>query len=177
MRLSIIVAVAENGVIGRDGDLPWHLPDDLRRFKQTTMGHTLLMGRRTCDSIGRALPGRRSIVLSRDPTYRPPTGVTRAATFEEALAIAADAEELFVIGGATVYEVALPRADRLLLTLVHGQVEGDARFPHFNAREWRLVDEERHARDERHAFAFTVRTFERRKNRADDDRASTKTIA
>lgn len=141
------------------------------------MGHTLIMGRRTCESIGRALPGRRSIVLSRDPSYMPPAGVLRAPTLDAALALAADATDVFVIGGAAVYEAALPRADRLLLTVVHGRVEGDTHFPQLDLHEWALVNERTHDRDARHAFAFTVRTFERRKSRSVGDNASTKTIA
>jgi dihydrofolate reductase len=160
--VTIIVALDEAGTIGRDGQLPWHLPDDLRRFKAATMGHVLVMGRRTCDSIGRALPGRRSVVLSRDPSYRPPEGVERARDFSAALALVADAARVFVIGGAAVYRIALARADELLVTQLHATVLGDVRFPDVDWDAWSLVEDELHPADERHAFAFSFRRFVRR---------------
>jgi len=157
--LSIIVAMDEAGVIGRGGGLPWHLPDDLRRFKATTMGHVLIMGRRTLDSIGRALPGRRSIVLTRNPAFRPPTGVEVAPDLDAALALAADASRAFVIGGASVYRDALPRTQELLVTRVHARVEGDVRFPDVEWDAWTLTDEEFHLADARHAFPFSFRRY------------------
>lgn len=161
MTLSIIVAMDEAGVIGRGGSLPWHLPDDLRRFKATTMGHVLIMGRRTLDSIGRALPGRRSIVLTRNSIFRPPTGVEVARDLDAALALAADAARVFVIGGATVYREAFPRTQELLVTRVHARVEGDVRFPAVEWEAWVLVDEESHPADARHPFAFSFQRFVR----------------
>jgi dihydrofolate reductase len=160
--VALIVAMDEAGTIGREGQLPWHLPDDLRRFKATTMGHVLLMGRRTCESIGRALPGRRSLVLSRDPAFRPPEGVAVARDFDAALVAVADADRVFVIGGAEVYRIALGRADELLVTQVHATVVGDVRFPRVAWGAWSLVEEEFHAADARHAFAFSFRRFTRR---------------
>jgi dihydrofolate reductase len=160
--LSLIVAMSEGGVIGHHGRVPWHLPDDLRRFKQLTMGHPLIMGRRTFGSIGRPLPGRRCIVLSRDPAYRP-DGVETAPDLETALARVADAPEAFVIGGAEVYRGALPRADRLYLTLVHAPIPGDVRFPTFDLAAWTLLAETFHPADARHAHAFTLRHYERRR--------------
>lgn len=163
MTLSIIVALADDGVIGRDNALPWHLPADLRRFKRLTMGHHLIMGRKTFESVGRALPGRTSIVLSRS---RPelPEGVLRVGSLQEALDIAARAgdDEPFVAGGAEIYRLALPRADRLYVTRVHARVEGDARFPELDESAWRLVEREVHHPDERHAHAFTFLDFVRR---------------
>lgn len=139
MRVSLIVAVAENGVIGRDNRLPWRIPDDLRHFKALTMGKPVIMGRRTHQSIGRPLPGRLNIVLSRDPAFQAP-GVCRVGSVEAALA-AADrpgwGEEAMVIGGAEIYRLFLPLADRLYLTEVHRRVEGDARFPAIAPRAWR----------------------------------------
>jgi dihydrofolate reductase len=160
--LSIIVAMDETGVIGRGGTLPWHLPDDLRRFRTTTMGHVLVMGRRTCDSIGRALPGRRSIVLTRNPAFVPPPGVEVAADLDVALARVAEAPRIFVIGGAAVYRAALPRARELLVTQVHARVDGDVRFPAVDWAAWTLAEEEAHPADDRHALPFSFRRFVRR---------------
>ena len=166
MILSIIVAMDDAGVIGREGTLPWRLPDDLRRFKATTLGHTLVMGRRTLDSIGRALPGRRNIVLTRNAAFVPPDGVTAVPSLGDALALAADADHVFVIGGAEVYRDALPRADELLVTRVHGSVTGDVRFPPVTWQDWTLVEEELHPADAQHAFAFTYCRYRRRDRRA-----------
>lgn len=160
MRLSLVAAVAENGVIGREGDLPWHLPEDLKAFKRRTVGHTLVMGRKTFDSIGRPLPRRRSVVLSRNPELEIP-GAETAGSLEEALERLAGEEEVFVVGGAEVYRRALPKADRLLLTRVHASVEGDTFFPEIDPDAWRLAEEERHPADEKHAFPFSFQTYER----------------
>ncbi len=162
MKLSIIVAAAENRVIGRDGGLPWHLSKDLKRFKKLTLGHALVMGRKTFESIGRPLPRRRSVVLSRDPVYRPP-GAETAGSLEGALArLAKEGEaEVFVIGGAEVFAEALPLAERLYLTRVHAQVGGDVCFPPFDPAAWRLVSSERHDADDRHAYPFSFEVWER----------------
>lgn len=141
MRISLIAAVADNGVIGHRGELPWHLSSDLRSFKRLTMGHHLILGRRTFESIGRALEGRHMVVVSRG---RPevPEGVIVAASLEEALRLAAMAgdDEAFVAGGAEIYALALPQADRLYLTRVHASPEGDAFFPALDLDEWRLIE-------------------------------------
>jgi len=162
MRVSIIAAVAENGVIGREGRLPWHLPDDLRRFKQLTMGHTLVMGRKTWDSIGRPLPGRRMVVLTRQTDFRP-DGVEVASSLDDALAIARAAgdDEAFLIGGAEIYRLAWPRAERLYLTRVHANVPGDAHFPDVDWSQWERVDSQDHSSDANHEFAFTFETYRR----------------
>ena len=140
MRISIIVAAAENDVIGRGNELPWRLPADLQRFKRLTMGHHLVVGRRTWDSIGRSLPGREMIVVSRS---RPelPAGVRAAGSLEEALATAKAAgdDEVFIAGGAAIYALALPLADRLHLTRVRSEIEGDVRLPAIDFEHWRLV--------------------------------------
>ncbi|MEM6331131.1 MAG: dihydrofolate reductase [Planctomycetota bacterium] len=173
MRLSIIVAASENGVIGRGGDLPWRLSSDLRRFKRLTMGHCLIMGRKTYESIGRPLPGRVSIVLSRADSRQPTAdGLLYARSLDEALSLASttamshdamspDAmsqDGAFVTGGGEVYRLALPHADRVYLTRVHATVDGDATFPTLDASQWRLTEAERHAADEKneHAFSFEV---------------------
>jgi dihydrofolate reductase len=163
MVVSIIAAVAANGVIGRDGDLPWRLPADLRFFKHVTMGHHLIMGRKTWDSIGRPLPGRTLVVLTRNPALALP-GVRVVHDLPAALAVARAAgdREAFVIGGADVFARALPLADRLYLTRVHAAVEGDVGFPAFDDRAWVEVAREDHAADEQHALAFSICTLERR---------------
>ena len=161
MKLTLIAALADNRVIGRGGTLPWHLPDDLRRFKSLTMGRPMLMGRRTFESIGRALPGRRNLVLTRGPAAFPP-GVEAVATLAAALATCAGAEELCVIGGAEVYRQALPMATRLEITRVHAAIDGDVFFPEYDAKQWREVARVEHAADARHAWPMTFVTLLRR---------------
>ena len=158
--LALIAALAHNRVIGRDNRLPWHLPADLRFFKRTTMGKPLLMGRRTWESIGRPLPGRRMIVLSRDPGYQAP-GCTVARSLDEAVEIAGTVPEIMVIGGATLYQQTLPRAERLYLTLVEADVPGDAWFPEWDQRDWRLVWEESRPVDVEHAWPYRFQQWER----------------
>jgi dihydrofolate reductase len=161
MNVSLIVAVAENGVIGRHGQLPWHLPLDLRRFKQLTMGHTLVMGRKTFESIGRALPGRTSIVISRDASY-PAHGCLVATSWESAIERSHPDSELFVIGGRQIYQMALERAGRIYWTHVQAAIEGDAFFPPLDWSQWRLINEEPHAADSRHAHDFVFKDYVRR---------------
>ena len=159
-RLALVAAVADNGVIGRGGALPWHLPDDLKHFKAVTLGKPVLMGRRTFESIGRPLPGRRNVVLSRGPEIAVP-GIETAATLQQALQRCADAAETRVIGGAALYAAALPLAQVIHLTRVHAAVDGDVRFPPVRWEEWREVASSDHAADERHAHAMTFVTLER----------------
>lgn len=157
MKISIIVAAAANNVIGRDGGLPWHLPEDLRRFKELTLGKPLLMGRKTHESIGRPLPGRQNIVLTRQTGYEA-TGCKVVGTIESALAIAKGAEELMVIGGNAVYEMMLPLCERIYLTRVHEAVDGDTFFPEIDTNHWQLTDRQDFAAnpDRPHAFSFLV---------------------
>jgi dihydrofolate reductase len=139
MRVTLLAAVARNGVIGVDGGLPWHLPDELALFKQLTLGHVLVMGRRTFESVGRPLPGRTTVVVTRQPSWEA-EGVLRAGSVDEALALAAGIDdEVFVAGGAQVYADALPRADRLALTFVDAEPEGDTSFPSVDWSQWREV--------------------------------------
>ncbi len=158
--LTLIAALARNRVIGRDNRLPWRLSADLRFFKRTTMGKPLLMGRRTWESIGRPLSGRRMIVLSRDPDYQAP-GCTVAHSLEEAVELAGAVPELMVIGGASLYEQTLPLAERLYLTLVDADIPGDAWFPGWNPQEWQLVWEETHPADVDHAWPYRFQRLER----------------
>ena len=138
MSVTLVAAVARNGVIGADGGLPWHLPDDLRRFKALTMGHTMIMGRRTFESIGRALPGRVSIVVTRDADWTAP-GVTVAHSVDEALALAGPDTEVMVVGGGDVYRQTMDLADRLEITHVDADVVGDTRFPEIDPAVWHLA--------------------------------------
>lgn len=156
--------MAQNRVIGRNNALPWHLPGDLKRFKSLTMGHAVILGRKTFDAIGRPLPGRRWIVLTRDRSWRH-EGVDLAHDIDQALQAVAHEPEVFVAGGAEVYRQALPRADRVYLTVIHAEVEGDARFPALEPATWRLIEDERHDADQRHAFPYSFRRYERRKRR------------
>ncbi len=161
--LSIIVAAARNGVIGRNNALPWHLPEDLRYFKQVTMGKPIVMGRKTFESIGRPLPGRTNIVVTRQADYSP-EGVRVVASLEQALALAEDialidgSEELMVIGGAEIYAAALPLAKRLYLTEVDAEVEGDAYLPAVDWAQWTEVSRQRHAAEgsNPHPYSFVV---------------------
>lgn len=165
-RVTLVAALARDSrVIGADGDLPWRLPADLRRFKATTMGHPIVMGRKTWESIGRPLPGRRNIVLSRRAEFTA-EGAEVVSSLDAALARAADADEVFVIGGEAVYEAALPRADRLLLTWVEGRFEGDAFFPAFDPDEWVERSREAVPADDRNAHATEVVVLERRSGEA-----------
>jgi dihydrofolate reductase len=159
--VTLIVAVADSGVIGRDNGLPWHLPDDLKRFKRLTLGKPVVMGRRTYDSIGKPLPGRQNIVVTRDPNYRR-DGVTVVHDPESAVRAAGAVDEIMVIGGAELFRVFLPRAGRIHLTRVHGDIAGDVLWPPLDSREWQVVEREAHAIDERHAFAMTFEVWERR---------------
>ena len=158
--ISLVAAMAENRVIGRGGGLPWRLPDDMRHFKRLTVDHTVIMGRKTFEEIKRPLDNRRNVVISRKPDFRP-HGVTVVPSLKEAVALGATEEEVFVIGGGEIYRLALPMADRIYLTLVHANVEGDTTFPPFEDADWALVNEEAHPADDRHLYAFSIRTYHR----------------
>ena len=159
--ITLVVAVADSGVIGRDNGLPWHLPEDLKRFKRLTMGKPLVMGRRTFESIGKPLPGRQNIVVTRDTIYRR-DGVTVVHDVDGALRAAGDVPEIMVIGGAELFRALLPRAGRIHLTRVHGNIEGDVMWPALDERDWVVVQRESHCADERHAYAMTFEVWEKR---------------
>ena len=158
--ITLIAAVAKNGAIGNENKLIYWLPDDLKRFKALTTGHTIVMGRRTFESLPKgALPNRRNVVLSRNRQFTAP-GIEVFASLQEALASCASDEEVFVIGGASVYREAMPLADRLCLTLVDDTpVHADAFFPEILAAEWRIASDEPHDADDRHAYAFRFVDF------------------
>ncbi|RFA31436.1 hypothetical protein CAI21_02145 [Alkalilimnicola ehrlichii] len=141
--VSFIVAMTDDRVIGRGNDLPWHIPDDLAHFKRITLGKPIIMGRRTYDSIGRPLPKRHNIVVTRDPQFHA-DGCTIVHTPESALFAAGDVDEVMVIGGSGMFEAFLPLADQLYLTIVHAEIEGDTFFPRLNEEEWLEMDRNEH---------------------------------
>jgi dihydrofolate reductase len=159
--ISLLVARSLNGVIGRDNALPWRLPADLKRFKALTMGKPILMGRRTFESIGRALPGRVNLVLTGNPQWRAP-GAVVVHDLDEAFARAGDVTELVVIGGAALFTLLLPVAERIYLTDVHATLSGDTHFPALAPAEWREVEQIGYPADAEHAYGMTFRTLERR---------------
>jgi dihydrofolate reductase len=160
--VALVVAVADNGVIGRENALPWRLSADLRRFKALTLGHTVIMGRKTFESIGKGLTGRRNLVVSRNPEFRP-EGATRVPSLEAAFAEAGPTGEVFVIGGAEIYRQAMPRAEQIYLTLVHASPEGDAHFPLPEEEEWTLVSTELLGADDKNEFATEFRVYQRKR--------------
>lgn len=157
MGLSLIVARASNGVIGKDNQLPWHLPADLKHFKAITMGKPIVMGRKTFDSIGRPLPGRQNIVVTRNPDFTS-SGITVVHSVEAAITAANETEEIMIIGGTELYKLSLPLADRIYLTDIQQDFDGDAHFPSL-ALQWREVSREDHVSDDGLRYSFCV--FER----------------
>jgi dihydrofolate reductase len=160
MRVSIIVAASSNNVIGVEGGLPWRLPEDLRKFKEITMGKPMVMGRATFESIGRALPGRKSIVLTRQEDFRA-DGCDIVATIDEAVTAAGNAEELMIIGGGEIYRQFLRMTDRIYLTRVQAEVEGDTRFPELDMAEWTVVTAEEFPAGDEREFGFTIEVLDR----------------
>ncbi|UFH53246.1 dihydrofolate reductase [Spirosoma sp. KNUC1025] len=167
MKISLIAAVAQNGIIGRDNDMPWHLPDDFAFFKRKTSHHAIVMGRKSLEALGKPLRNRTSIVITRNPTFKT-EGVTLVNSLDKALAEALNVDkqqyqtnEIFIIGGAEIYKLALPIATTLYLTEIHQAFEGDTYFPEFNKSEWREVSRIPHPADERHAVSFDFVEYER----------------
>jgi dihydrofolate reductase len=164
--ISLVAAVARNGAIGLRGVLPWHLPDDLRHFKRITLGKPIIMGRKTFQSIGKPLDGRDNIVISRQSDFAP-EGVSVTHSFVEALALAErfaaarDGADIAIIGGGKVYRAALPRADRVEMTIVHAEIEGDTTFPALDEAEWREVSREKCPRGEKDSHETSFVVFER----------------
>lgn len=167
MKLSIIVATAEKGVIGKDNQLIWHLPEDLKMFRRLTTGHVIIMGRKTFESIGKPLPNRTSIIISRNTDYLV-EGCIVVGSLEEAIEKAKEieTEEAFIIGGAQIYALALDMADTVYLTQVHYNFEGDAFFPVLDANIWTETERKSFQPDEKHAYAFDFVTLEKRTDKA-----------
>jgi dihydrofolate reductase len=159
--ISIIVAIAKNGVIGKGNELPWNLPADLNYFRTKTKGHPVIMGARTHLSIGRLLPGRKNIVLSDDPSFQPIEGAIMVRSFEEAFEAANDNEEAFIIGGANVYKQGLNYANRLYITEVQADVKGDILFPEFDKSQWKEISREKRKKDAESIFDLDFVAYEK----------------
>ncbi len=160
MRVCLVAAVAANGVIGRNGALPWHLPEDLKYFKRLTFGKPVVMGRKTWESIGRPLPGRHNVVVTGQSGYTA-DGATVVQSPDAALSLLESEPEVMVIGGGGIYRAFLERAERLYLTEVDVEIDGDARFPEFDRSEWREVSREAYGADERHAHDYAFIRLDR----------------
>ena len=165
MVLSFIVAVSDNNAIGRHNALPWHLPQDLKFFKRTTLGKPVIMGRKTFEALGKPLPGRLNVIISNNKDFPLPEGVERCDTITGAIDLAqkSESEEIFIIGGGQIFSAALPLADRLYITRVHATIpDADAFFPDIDHTHWKMVWEEKHLADEQHKYDYTFQQFERR---------------
>ena len=154
MIISLIAAVAKNGVIGKNNALPWHLPADMKHFRDLTRGKPVIMGSKTFESIGKPLPNRLNIVLSSDPQYKV-EGVTVVGSIDDALNAAGDVPEIMVIGGGSIYKQFLPRANRIYLTLIHADFEGDAFFPEYDKNEWKEVVREENPADQENVYPYS----------------------
>ncbi len=161
MTISIIVAMDKKGVIGLEGDLPWHLSADLKRFKAMTMGKPLIMGRKTHESIGRPLPGRKNIILTQSQEFKA-EGCTVVHSLEEALLAAGEVDEVMIMGGSGIYDQSLDRANRLYITEVHADVSGDVYFPEFDGGEWVEIEREDHSADDKNDFDYSFVVKERK---------------
>jgi len=162
MMLSAIVAISENNVIGKDNELIWKLPRDMKHFKDTTTGHYIIMGRKTFESNGRPLPNRTNVIITRDKDYKA-EGCIVVYSLEDALKEAKNDSEAFIIGGGVIYELAMPFVDRIYLTKIHHSFEGDTFFPELNMNEWNITEERFFEPDEKNEYPFTILTLDRRK--------------
>jgi dihydrofolate reductase len=161
-KIILIAAAAENNTLGFQERLPWHLPNDFKRFKRLTSGHKIIMGRKTLETFPSALPNREHIVITRNKNYQAPFECQVVGSMEEALALGDGQEDLYIIGGGEIYALGLPFATHIELTRVHTEVQGDAFFPDFSDEEWVLEEAEMHPSDDRHAHAFTFLTYSRK---------------
>lgn len=158
----MIVAHADNRIIGKDNDMPWHLPADLAYFKKTTLGKPVIMGRKTYDSIGRPLPGRQNIVISRDESLNI-EGVEVVQSVEQALAVASGVDEIMVIGGGAIYAHCMPKADKLYITHIDAKIDGDTQFPDYDLEnEWQMLASETRLADEKNAYVLHFNVYQRR---------------
>ncbi|MBL1321399.1 MAG: type 3 dihydrofolate reductase [Methylophaga sp.] len=160
MKIALIVATDQQGLIGKDNDLPWHLSADLQYFKKVTMGKPIIMGRNTHESIGRPLPGRQNIIVTKNRSYKT-EGCTIVYSTDDALLAAADADEVMVMGGASLYTQLLPQADKLYLTLVHANLEGDTWFPEWHTEEWQQISREDHPADDKNEYPYSFIVYEK----------------
>ena len=163
--ITLIAAAAENNALGKNNEMIWHLPDDFKRFKKLTSGHFIIMGRKTYESLDGPLPNRTHIIITRQENYAEKIDANCCIvvdSIEDAIAKSASEDETFVIGGGEIYKLALPLADKIELTRVHGTFEADAYFPEIDENKWNLVNEDYHPKDEKHNFDFTYQTFMKR---------------
>lgn len=160
--ITIIAAVGANNELGKDNDLVWHLPDDFKRFKALTTGHPIIMGRKTFESFPKLLPNRKHIVITRNKNYTQ-AGVSVVRSLQDAIDLAKEDPQPFVIGGGEIYSMAMPIVDKIELTRIHANFEVDTYFPKISLEDWELVNEVYHPKDEKHLFDFTYQTFERKK--------------
>lgn len=156
--ITLIAAAAENNALGKDNQLVWHLPDDFKRFKQITSGHYIIMGRKTFESFPKPLPNRTHVIITRQKNYKV-DGCIVVNSIEDAIKVCPKEEEVFIIGGADIYNQSIDFADKIELTRVHANFEADAFFPEINLNNWKLIFEEKHVQDEKHNFDFTFQTF------------------
>ncbi len=156
--ITIIAAAGENNELGKNNDLVWHLPDDFKRFKQLTTGHHIIMGRKTFESFPKPLPNRTHIVITRNQAYQK-EGITVVHTLQEALEIAKDDPQPFIIGGGEIYSMAMAVSDKIELTRVHNSFDADTFFPEINPNNWQLIQEEFHPKDDKHGFDFSYLTY------------------
>lgn len=163
-KLVIIAAAGENNALGINNDLPWHLPDDFKRFKQLTSGHKIIMGRKTLESFPKPLPNREHIAITRDPNYTPKFTCTIVNSLEEAISLTETDSLAYIIGGGEIYKQAMSFATHIELTRIHAPFKADTFFPEINLKEWEIINEEYHPKDDKHEFDFTFQTF-KRKNR------------
>jgi dihydrofolate reductase len=159
MNISIVVAISENHVIGKDNKLLWHLPNDLKHFKEITTGHTVIMGRKTYDSVGKPLPNRRNIIITRQPVTI--AGCEVVNSIEAAIELCAGENEVFIVGGAEIYKQAIKLTDRIYLTIVHKNFDGDSFFPEINKNEWKEVSREDYEPDHKNLLPYSFITLER----------------
>ncbi|MBT8188198.1 MAG: dihydrofolate reductase [Croceitalea sp.] len=158
----MIAAAGSNNALGINNDLPWHLPDDFKRFKSMTSGHKIIMGRKTLESFPKALPKREHIVITRELAYQPKFDCTVVHSLEDAIEIAAQDEQAFIIGGGEIYQQAMGVANKIELTRIHESFEADTFFPEIDSNVWQLINEVYHPKDERHRFDFTYLTYVRK---------------
>ena len=159
--LTLIAAAGDNNELGKNNDLVWHLPDDFKRFKKLTSGHHIIMGRKTFDSFPQPLPNRTHVVITRQENFKKP-GIIVVHSLERAIELTKDDPQPFVIGGGEIYKMAMDVADKIELTRVHGEFEADTFFPEIDKSQWKLISEEFHEKDEKHQYAFTYLTYERK---------------
>ncbi|WP_130736757.1 dihydrofolate reductase [Flavobacterium sp. J27] len=162
--LTIIAAASENNALGKDNDLVWHLPDDFKRFKLLTTGHTIIMGRKTFESFPKPLPNRKHIIITRQKEYKAPENCIVIDNLNKAIEICSQEEENFIIGGGEIYKQSIAIADKIELTRVHTSIEADTFFPELELQDWKLIKEEYHPKDEKHIYDFTYLTYIRNEN-------------